>query len=334
MRKIVLLMAIFCACHGVSEAQQDTLTTTDKLMLDSMLANDPLMQMLKELNRNIIYVSMAAGNGSFSTHNNQANATGYVKSVILMPSLQYFLKSGFNFGATGFVSNDSLRGNSLYQVGLTAGYAYTSSKINTGLSYTRNLRVGRAYNSRSLYQNDFYGYLKTAKAAVRPGITMGLTNGTYKEATYVTYSRLIHLNNPPPNGRDTTIIIRGIDSTDNQTSFFFMSANASHEFAFKNIFAKKDAVEFTSTMMINFGSDRLTQEHINAIFYRNRALNKLKRFEASNKFRLQSCAVALDAAYLINNFYLQSGVYLDYYLPPTTSKRLSTIFSISTGLYF
>lgn len=334
MRKILLLMAVCCTCHGVGKAQQDTLTTADKLMLDSMLANDPLFQMLKEVNRNVMYVSMGAGNGSFSTHNNQANATGYVKSLILMPSLQYFLKSGFIFGATGFASNDSVSGNSLYQVGLSAGYAYTGSKITTGLSYTRNIRVGREYNSRSLYQNDFYGYLKSAKGKLRPGVTMGLTNGAYKEASYVTYTRVIHLNNPPPNGRDTTITIRGIDSTNNKTSFFFMSANTSHEFAIKNIFTKKDAVQFTSTMMVNFGSDRLSQEHTNAIFNRNRALNKLKKFEASNNFRLQSLAVAIDAAYLINKFYLQSGLYIDYYLPATTSKRLSSIFSVSTGLYF
>lgn len=334
MRKFVLLMAIFCACCCRADAQKDTLTIAEKQMLDSMLANDPLLQMLKNLKRNIFFVSLAAGNGSFSTHNNQANATGYVKRLIMMPSLQYFTKSGFNFGTTGFISSDSLRGTSLYQLGVTAGYAYTGSKVNTGISYTRNLRVGREYNSRSLYQNDFYGYLRSAKGAVRPGMTIGFTNGKYKEASYVTYSRVIHLNNPPPNGRDTTIILRSFDSTNNKTSFLSISANASHELNFKHLFTKTDGVEFTTTMMINFGSDRLEQEHTNAIFDRSRALNRIKRFEASNNLRLQSCAVSFNAAYILNNFYLQPNIYIDYYLPATTSKRLSTIFSVSAGMYF
>lgn len=334
MRKIVLLIAIFCACFYRADAQKDTLTIAEKQMLDSMLANDPLLQMLKGLKRNIIYVSLAAGNGSFSTHNNQANATGYVKSLILMPSLQYFTKSGFNFGTTGFISNDSLRGTSMYQLGISAGYAYTNNKVGTGISYTRNLRVGREYNSKNLYQNDYYGYVKSVKGTIRPGMTVGFTNGKYKEASYVSYARVIHLNFPLPNGRDTTIILRGIDSTDNKTNFFSVSANASHEFTFEHIFTKADAVEFTSTFMLNCGSDHLEQEHTNAIFDRFRALNKLKRLEASNRFQLQSLAVSFDASYLLNNFYLQPNIYIDYYLPATSNKRLSAIFSVSAGLYF
>ncbi len=316
-------------------AQSDTLSVSEKAMLDSLIANDPFLNFMKDsLKKNTIFFSVGAGNGGFSLHNNAANSTGYTKQLILLPGVNYFTKSGFNFGVTGFITNDSARKPEIYQAGLTAGYSQYGKKINTGISYTRFMRTGAAYNSKSLYQNELFAFFSKAKGYIRPGVSIGFTNGNYKEVSLVSYTRTIHLNFPLPDGRDTTITLRGRDSTNNKTSYFSIAANAKHEFNFKKIFNKKDELGISPSLMINFGSDHLTQTHTNAIYDRNRRLNQVKRIEATNKFQVQSLAVSFDVMYGFGKFFFQPNLYLDYYLPQTTTQRWSTIFSVTAGVAF
>lgn len=211
-------------------AQSDTLSVAEKAMLDSLIANDPFLNFMKDsLKKNTFFFSVGAGNGGFSLHNNAANTTGYTKQLILLPSVNYFTKSGFNFGLTGFITNDSAHQPEIYQAGLTAGYSEYGKKINTGISYTHFIRTGAAYNSKSLYQNELYAFVNRAKGFIRPGVSIGFTNGNYKEVSLVSYTRTIHLNFPLPYGRDTTFTLRGRDSTNNKTSYFSIAANAKHE---------------------------------------------------------------------------------------------------------
>lgn len=319
-----LLLSLF-AC-----AQTDTLSKADKAMLDSMMANDEFLKLMKSDTKNTLDVSIGIGNGAFSSDNKAANATGTDNQIIWTPSLVYRLKNGLSFGITGYLTNDSTKKLELYQTGLMAAYDYYGEKLHAGFSYTRFISDRNKYNTKSLYQNDLYGYIKLAKGILQPGLSAGFSNGSYKEASYVKFKRTRKLLNPL---RDTVVTISGIDSTDNKTSYFSVSANAEHDFSFYKVFSKDDELDFVPSLIVNFGSDQLTQTHQNKIFDIKR-LSALKRQESSSSFQLQSVAASFDLSYGIGKYFLQTNLYFDYYIPETTTKRLTTIFSVSTGFSF
>jgi hypothetical protein len=250
-----------------------------------------------------------------------------------MPSITYRLKNGLSFGVMPFITGDSSNKPEIYQTGLSVGYDYYGKLIYFGGSYTRYLSNQNKYNSKSLYQNDLFAYAKLAKGILQPGITLGYVTGKYKETSFVTFKRLIHLPNPPPNGRDTIITISGKDSTDNKASYFSASATVGHDFAFYNLFAKKDELDFIPTLMLNMGSDKLSTTHTNRIFDRP-AFSPRKKSDYTNNFQIQSVAASLDFTYMVKKFFVQSIFYFDYYLPETTENRFSAIFSVTAGFSF
>lgn len=333
MQKIHLLITALILCLA-AYSQTDTLSKQDRALLDSMMANDEFLKMLKEGEKNSFDVSIGFSNGAFSADNKAANATGVSNQLIITPAVVYRLKNGLSFGITGYVTNDKAKNQlELYQAGLTAAYDYYGKQVNAGISYTRFLSDRNKYNTKSLYQNDFYGYLKRAKGMLQPGISAGFSNGSYKEALYTTMKRTVHLLLPLPNGRDTTYIISGIDSTDNKASYFSVSASVEHNFSFYKVFDKDDELDFVPSLIVNFGSDQLSQTHLNKIFDRKK-LSALKRQEVSGSFQMQSVAASFDFTYGIGKFFLQANVYFDYYIPETTGKRLSTIYAATAGFSF
>lgn len=327
---LILVCLLFIAT--VAMAQTDSLSKEDKRLLDSMFKNDEFIKLMKK-DKNYLDVSIGIGNGEFSASNNAANATGVDKQLIYTPAITYRLKNGLSFGISPFITGDSSGNPEIYQTALTAGYDYYGKTIYAGGSYTRYLSNQNRYNSKSLYQNDLSAYIKLAKGILQPGMNVGYVQGKYKELTYITRDTLIHLPNPPPNGRDT--LIRRIlkDSTDNITSYFTVSATVSHDFTFYNVFSKKDELDFIPTLILNMGSDKLTQTHTNKIFNRP-AFSSRKKSDYSNKFQIQSVAASLDFTFMIKKFFIQPVVYFDYYLPETTENRFSTIFSVTTGFSF
>jgi len=335
MPKHCLFFFIILFFSSVVFAQTDSLSAKDKALLDSMMENDEFLKLMKEQSKSSVDISIGLGNGAFSSNNNAANATGVDNQLIFTPSLVYHTKAGFSFGVTGFLTADNTNRLELYQTGLSAAYDYYGKKVLTGFSYTRYLSDKNKYNSKSLYQNDIYGYIKKAKGIIQPGLAIGFANGRYKEVGYrselVTYP--VPFSFPR---RDTTVLIAGYDSTNNKTSYFSLSANLSHDFSFYKIFSKHDEFDFTPSLIVNFGSDQLTLTHTNKIFDRvklQRLQNK-KQMELTNKFQAQSVATSFDFTYSIGKFFLQPNLYLDYYLPETTGKRFTTIFSVTAGLSF
>ena len=327
---LLLLCFLFIAASAM--AQTDSLSKEDKRLLDSMFKNDEFIKLMKK-DKNYLDVSIGIGNGEFSASNNAANATGVDKQLIYTPAVTYRLKNGLSFGISAFITGDSSGKPEIYQTALTAGYDYYGKTIYAGGSYTRYLSNQNKYNSKSIYQNDLSAYVKLAKGILQPGISLGYVAGKYKELSYVSFKRTVHLPNPPPNGRDTVIIINGKDSTDNKTSYFTVAATVGHDFAFHNVFSKKDELDFIPTMILNMGSDKLTQTHTNKRFDRP-AFSSRKKSDYSNKFQIQSVAASLDFTFKIKKFFIQPVVYFDYYLPETTENRFSTIFSVTTGFSF
>ena len=321
MQKIYLFLFISISTFSVAVAQTDSLSAKDKALLDSMMNNDEFLKLMKAKDKNSVDISIGFGNGAFSEHNNAANATGVVNQIIFTPTVIYHTKTGFSFGATGFITDDSTSSTRLYQTGLSAAYDYYGEKIHTGISYTRYLSDKNKYNSKSLYQNDIYGYIKKAKGILQPGLALGFANGDYKEAVLVLVRR--------PFLGDT--LVR--DSTSNKASYFSASASIEHDFSFYNLFSKDDELDFVPSFIVNMGSDKLTQTHNNKIFNK-RILSKRKKTDATNKFQLQSVAASFDFTYGIGKFFLQPNLYLDYYLPQTTTSRWSAIFSVTAGVSF
>jgi len=328
MQRFYLLFAIALSACCVAYAQTDSLSKQDKAALDSMMAKDEFLKLMKGASKNSVDISIGAGNGAFSSHNNAANATGIDNQLILTPSVVYRTKTGFSFGVTGFLTNDTAKKLELYQTGLTAAYDYSGDDVATGIAYTRYLSDKNKYNTKALYQNDIYGYLKKAKGIIQPGLALGFDNGNYKEVELATVVIKRPLN---PRG-DTTITAK--DSTDNKTSYFSLSANIEHDFSFYTVFSKDDELDFVPSLILNFGADKLTQTHTNKLFDRVRKLARVKKVESNNKFQVQSVAASFDFTYSIGKFFLQPNIYLDYYLPETTTKRLSAIFSVAAGFSF
>jgi len=335
MQKIYLF---FCLCiySSMSFAQTDSLSQADKAMLDSMMANDEFLKLMNEKPKNSLEISVGMGNGSFSTHNNAANATGVDNRIIYTPSVMYRMNNGFSFGITAFLTGDSARALELYQTGINAGYDYYGKQVKAGIAYTRYLSDPNKYNNKSLYQNDIYGYVKRVKGFIQPGLSAGFSNGKYKEADFRSVSKKIHLPLPYPDGRDTTITFSGYDSTDNKVSYFSVSISAEHEFRFYKCFSKKDELDFTPAVFLNLGLDHLDQVHTNTINreFVKKIISRRKKREADDEFKLQSVAASLNVTYTIGKFILQPNVYIDYYLPEATSSRWSTLFSITAGLSF
>jgi len=324
MQKFYLPVFIAVFCCSVATAQTDSLSAKDKAALDSMMANDEFLKMMKEDSKSSLDVSIGIGNGAFSTHNNAANATGIDNKIIYTPSVIYRTKSGFSFGVTGFLTTDSMSNLELYQTGLTAGYDHYGKAVKVGISYTRYLSDKNKYNSKSLYQNDIYGYIKKADGIIQPGLALGFDNGRYKEVDLTLFKRLLL--------GDTLVN----DSTNNKASYFSATVSIEHDFSFYKLFSKGDELDLVPSLMINFGKDDLVQTHTNTVNRPiiKRLLTRRKKNEPTNKFEMQSVAASFDFTYSVGKFFLQPNFYLDYYLPSTTTNRLTAIYAVSAGFSF
>lgn len=331
MLKYLLLFCIACLGYKAN-AQTDSLSKEDKRLLDSMFKNDEFINMMKK-DKNYLDISIGIGNGAFSEHNNAANATGVDKQLIYTPTVTYRLKNGFSLGVSPFITAATNGGLELYQTGINAGYDYFGKAIHAGGAYSWYISDQNKYNSKSLYQHDFSAYGKMAKGLFQPGVTLGYVTGKYKELNFISIQDTVHLPFPLPNGRDTIIKRTLKDSTNNKTSYFSVAATVGHDFYFYNVFTKNDELDFTPTLMLNMGSDRLTQTHTNKVFNRP-VLSKRKKREYNNQFKIQSIAASFNFTYMVKKFFIEPVIYFDYYLPETTENRFSAVFSVNAGFSF
>jgi hypothetical protein len=327
MHKLTFTIILVLGFGTQAFSQKDTLSVRDKAMLDSMMKNDPFFSLMNEKPKNSIDVSIGFGNGSFSEHNRAVNATGVTNQLIYTPGVTYRFKNGINVGLVGYLTKDSANKLELYQTGLTAGYDYQGDKVSAGGSFTRYFSDMNKFNSKSLYQNDLYAYVKKSSGIIQPVLALGCSSGKFKAIDLVRVIRPIQMD---------TIYIK--DSTENKASYFYLSAGIQHDFNFYAVFAKGDELDFTPALVINAGADKTSSTVLNknfAQFLSNKPklANRL-RMADSNKFQLQSIAMSFDLTYSIRKFYFQPNLYIDYYLPSTTAKRLSAVYSLTAGFTF
>ena len=331
MLKFYLLIFIITATCSIAVAQTDSLSAKDKELLDSMMENDEFLKLMKEKDKSYFDLNIGISNSIFSTNNNSLNAEqAETKKIFFTPSVGYYHKSGLGIVFGGYISSDSGKLKT-YQYALNPFYAYSGKKIETGISYTRYIS-GASVNSFTVspYKNDIYANIKLKKPWLQTGLAFGFANGKFEE-----YYDSTFIVNTPTGPR----LVRITDTITTKLKDFSVIFSVEHEFEFKNVFGKKDDIIFTPAFLINGSTQRWFISHSNSFNNRRPIVqNLLKRSYgdggASAAFQIQSVAFLTEATYSTGNFYLQPQLYFDYFLPSTTGKRFTTVFSVTTGFSF
>ncbi len=322
-RILSLLLAIFCT--SAVYAQTDSLTREERAALDSMFKNDEFIRLMMGVKKKKSYadINVGVGNGMFSLKNNSLNAGQAVTNKIFYTStLGYYHKSGFAVTATAFVANDESKLKA-YQYAISPAYVYNSKKINAGISYTRFIEGSVASFDVSPFKNDFYGSFTYKKTWIQPGVALGFSFGKLKEyfdTAFWFFNRVVHIT----------------DTITTRLSGLSAIVSATHEWDYYKLLGKKDAIQLQPTIMLNAGSQRWNIKHSSSLNKRRpRVQNYLKTRYGdgtdSDKFKLQSLGFLAAITYYNGKFYLQPQVYFDYYLPSTTEKRLTSLYSVTAG---
>ena len=306
--------------------QTDSLTREEKLALDSMFKNDEFIKLMMGKDKSYFDVNIGVGNGMFSLKNNALNAGQAVTNKLFYtPSVGYYNKSGLSITASGFLTDDegSLK---IYQYAINPAYVYTGKSIDAGISYTRFIEGSETNFDVNPFKNDFYGIVTYKKTWIEPGLAIGYSFGKQKEyfdTAFWFFGRVVHV-------RDTiTTKLSGLS----------LMLSATHKWNFFKLINKKDAIQLQPTLLLNAGSQKWNISHSNSINSRRPIVqNYLKaRYgdgSASASFNVQSLAFLAELTYYYGKFYCQPQLYLDYYLPSTDEKRLTTLFSVTTGFSF
>ncbi len=299
--------------------------------IDSLKELDMILNLLDSTNNPKSYfdVSLGIGNRSFSVNNNSVNASqSQVNKLYYTPAISYHHKSGFGISVTPFFTTDNGKLKA-YQTAITPSFDYESDKISTGISFSKFLADTKSYNSNSTYQNDLFAYFQYTKSYIQPIISLGYSTGKFKE---ITQGDSVTIVLPNRNVR-----IARFDSTNNEVKDFSASFGIEHTYTFDKVFSSKGSLSFTPQFVLNATREKFNSTITNIrIVNAARRTNRLKALtqDLNSSFRFQSVALSLSTDYYIGNFVISPNFYIDYYLPPTTEKRLSNVFSVSVGYTF
>jgi hypothetical protein len=327
MRKIlILLLLIFTG--SLLHAQTDSLSKEERAALDSMFQNDEFIKLMMGMRKNKSYVDMnlGIGNGIFSLKNNSLNAGQAITNKIFYTgSAGYYHKSGLSLTLTGFMANDDGK-LKLYQYAISPSYVYNSNSINAGITYTRFVEGTATSFEVSPFKNDFYTSITYKKTIIQPGIAAGFSFGKqqeYFDTAFWFLNRVMHVR----------------DTITTRVSGFSLIASATHTWNFYKLFSSKDAIQLQPTVMLNSGSQRWDVSHSSSLnsrrpFVQNYVKARFGDGTSSDSFELQSLGLLAEITYYYGKFYFQPQVYFDYYLPSTTEKRLTSLYSVVAGFSF
>lgn len=320
---IILLLVFFSGL-----AQKTTYTEAEKAALDSMFKDDEFINMLKTAlaPKSYFLVSAGIGNSYFSAKNKELNASQLENKLVITPAAAYYHKSGLAITASAFMA--SFNGKmSFYQFGLSPSYSLTKNKkIGTTISFTHMFTRSGFEGYASPIQNDFYGNIFLKKPWLQPGISLGLSGGRYTD--YVKVDTVL-------NG------IRRIFTDTVKTRLTAVSLNAfvQHQFEYFELLSKKDGISITPQLILNAGSQKFTEVHKNPFITKLKLMNSVRfknlgvRSDKSS-FSIQSLAFNLDINYVIGKFGFEPQFYLDYYLPETTDKKFTSVYSFVISYVF
>ena len=289
---------------------------TDKktLLKDSIEMMQDLMDILGDSKKSSSSFTAALGIGNriFNVRNNVLNAkVTPVSTFIYSPSLIYYHKSNLYFSVGVNLLNDYEKGFGISQYSISSGYELPDNdKVDFTIAYTHFFVRDKFSPYASPIQNDFYSAFSYKKVWIRPGLAVDYSMGQYG---------------------DVKRIQRLYDSTNNKLTAFSLIASASHEFEWEKVFNKKDALSFNTSILLNAGSSKIAIQHnTNAVNVSN-FLSKKGRLSKLNytKFQLESLGLSLDASYILGKFTFEPQAYIDYYLPATEDKRISSYFTLT-----
>ena len=298
--------------------------------IDSILGN-------KKASESYFQVGFGIGNELYSIHNQVLNSKQTTPPFVLTPTVSYYNKSGFSIMANDYLlkENHSFGAN---QYSVTPSYeTLPGSTFDFLFSYTHYFINDQYSLYSSPIQNDLYTSLIYKKSWLQPGLGLGYSAGVSKEAIKL----------------DTTIsgVKRNLyDSITNKLNSFIAVFSVEHNFGWNGVINKNDSISFVPILMLNVGSsatsvsnnDNLvaalpanyTKTEINAVRTKLRQrIRKLTR-QQSLSFGAESVGLDLLAAYTIGNFAIEPDIYFDYYLPQTTSNRLTEIFVVNFNYAF
>lgn len=332
MYKLVFLLLALGFSVTIGYGQDKGLSVSDRKMLDSMFRNDEFFKLLKDGNRSYFDINIGLGNGVFSQRNNNLNTSqSETQKVFFTPSVSYYHKSGAALTLNGNLMNDQGRMR-MYQYSINPSYTYDDRNFTAQLSYTWYVKGKDVSLNPSPFQNDFYLAGVYKRTWIEPGIMAGYSTGRSKE-----YFDTSFWFNPPAPFPPRIVHIR--DTILTKVKGFTLSLTASHEWDFEKLLSSKDALSLHPTLLLNAGSQKWTISHSSSLSRRRPIVQDALKDRygdgtSTESFNLQSIAFSGEMTYYFGKFYLQPQVYLDYYLPSTTAKRLTTLYAILLGFSF
>ncbi|MEO7306603.1 MAG: hypothetical protein ABIR78_02380 [Ferruginibacter sp.] len=327
---LLLLFFSIATTHAFGQTEQ--LTKEERRILDSMFRNDEFIKLMMGKERSYIDVNIGIRNGIFSLRNNALNADqAQTNKIYYKPTLGYYHKSGLALTLSGFMASGE-KSLKMYQYAISPSYAYSSKNLAAVISYTRFIEGSDAGFEVSPFKNDFYASAVYKKKWIEPGVALGYSFGKLTE-----YYDSSFWYTPPLPALPRIVHLR--DTITTRLSGLSVTLSASHTWSFWELINKKDGLRVLPTFMLNAASQRSNTTHSNRLINRfPRISNYFKRTYcdscATQNFKLQSLAFLAQLTYYYGKFYLQPQVYLDYYLPATTEKRLITLFSVTAGVSF
>jgi hypothetical protein len=280
-----------------------------------MFNNDEFIKLMMKKDKSYLEVKTGAGNQSISTSNNNVNAGELKSYLILTPAVNYHHKSGFGLAANAFLAVDS--GNiKAYQFSINPYFEYFGKSFNAGIYYTRYISNESSGFTPNPFQNSFYGNIVYTKTYLAPGFAIGYNNGHFYDTI-------------PVLGRSREVKVTVSD--------FNLSAYVLHEYYYKKLLAKDDQLTITPSVLLVAGRQEVKVPGLN-----HPRLSKLprykrylkNRYESDSKFQFQSLAASVSVNYQYKKFFIEPNIYLDYYLPATSYRKFTTVFSLSVGFVF
>ncbi|MBC7422206.1 MAG: hypothetical protein H7334_02005 [Ferruginibacter sp.] len=260
---------------------------------------------------------IAMGNRLLSVNNKVANSKQTSQNALIYtPSIAYQNKSGFNIAAGTSLLNDSSKGFTVNQYYLTTGYQLQgNSNIDFSIAYTHYFIADKYSISSSPIQNDLFTSLVYKKTWLQPGVAFDFSSG----------------NSYEDNKRG-----RYYDSITNKLKSYAFIASVSHEFSWESVLKDDDGLTFSPSFLLNLGTSKVTILHktnATSVAQLVGKKGKLTKFQ-NTKFGAESVGIDIDASYTIGKFTLEPDLYLDYYLPETTTNRVTNVFNINLSYRF
>jgi hypothetical protein len=322
LKRIFFFVCLLCATDSVcSQDSSQPVAST----FDSVALMNELLQLLDSVPpvKSYAMVTTGVSNRLFSLRNNRLNAgQATTSTLVYTPTVGYNHKSGLSISAGASLLNDRKKGFRATQFSITPAFDLNSRGCwQMGISYTYYHITDRFSEYASPFQHDWYASASYNKWWLQPGLALGYSTGRFTE--------IFSFKLPTGNML--------VDTGTYRLRAFSVTASVDHHFDWEGVFSKKDALSFTPTLLLNMASDSTRSISHTVSPAQIRLLSRRRRIpklQGSNRFQVQSVGMSVNFSYNIGNWLFMPQLYVDYFLPATNEKRLTTTFALTAGYSF